>query len=188
MTRRAALTAICILAHGPADAQPLADRLRGMSIEIRTSMSTIGVNRHGQYTAPTVRAIKLYVSTKGRLFDYTAAGYTDESGVDRLNSGSKIVAFGERWEAGKVGQQWDVAPGGLVRTRFYPWGQQEYRISIASDLRRCAVRGTMMSTRPDGKFFFYDSHDGQPNEVLSHGVDTGSCRITRGNVFAADQD
>lgn len=183
----AALPTSLLFASLNANGQPLADRLRGMSIQVRTSMSTIGVSRRGQYTAPTVRAFKLYFSTKGRLFDYTAAGYTDEAGVDRLDSGSEIVGFGERWEAGKVGQQWDVDTEGLVRTRFHPWGQQVYRVSIASDLRQCAVRGTMVSSRPDGKFFFYDSHDGEPNEVLSHGIDTGSCSITRGNVFATDQ-
>jgi hypothetical protein len=135
----------------------------------------------------------VYISTAGRLFDYSKTESTNfwrsrRSGGGSTNNGAlegmKVVRFGEKWLQGNVGQRWDPAPNGLIRTRIYPWGREVYTIEISSDLRTCTITDDLISSLPDNNFFFFRS--GNQHDLLnvrSHETAAASCSITVGNIF-----
>jgi hypothetical protein len=175
--------------HNPASAQNV-DQLKGYSIEAH---STILVKYSGEdHFEENRRDVKIYVSEKGRIFDYSRSSFRKQGARVDTGSGSslRVVNFGEEWsqDGSPIQRRWDVTTGGLTRTWTYPQGlgQEILAISISGDRRSCAVARTMKSSRPDGKVFHLAWADLHPLEIVEQRVLSSTCSITQGNLLSQD--
>jgi hypothetical protein len=172
--------------HDSARAQNI-ERLSGYSIEANSTISVkyLGSNEFEENR----REVKLYISDKGRIFDYSRSSFRKEGAHADAGSNSslRVVSFGENWsQAGSpIQRKWDLTPDGLTRTWTYPSGlwQEILAITLSGDRRTCVVTRTMKSLRPDGKVFHLAWADGHPLEIVEQHVQSNTCRITPGNLL-----
>jgi hypothetical protein len=160
--------------------------LEGMSVDAQSTMRYTGLREGVTFNELNTRSMRVYISTQGRLFDYSKVDSVGAfSGrVGGSNQGSTVVRVGQRWVLGNVGQMWTLSGDGLVRTRIYPWGRQVYNIKIAKDLQSCTIEASLKSSQPDNAFFLFGwGSSTKLTKIVSSEPDSGSCKIVKGNIF-----
>ena len=183
-----ALSLVAGAAYGESAQAQLADKLRGYSLEIEVNARAVYQPEGRAVSEETnTRTMKLYVSEKGRLFDFSGASGRDIR-TGRLTGESRraqVVEWGQVWTQGSVGQRWSTSGAALIRERIYPWGRQYITIAISDDRSSCSASTNLKSSRPDKKFFLYQWADNKPIEVLDYRMSSQRCTIMRGNIFTS---
>jgi hypothetical protein len=169
---------------GSSEATALRD-LEGMSIETAATMRYTGQREGVTFDEVNTRSMRVYISTAGRLFDYSRVDSMGASGGGGGSvQGSMVVRLGQRSMQGNVGQMWTLSNDGLVRTRFYPWGRQVYNIKIAKDLQSCTIEASLKSSQRDNAFFLFGwGSSTKLTRIVSSEPDSGTCQIVKGNIF-----
>lgn len=166
----------------------LADKLRGYSLDIEVNARHVfDGNAGGMGETINTRTIKVYVSEKGRLFDFSgASGTSARTGRTLVGAGgADVVDWGQVWSHGPIGQRWTTSGTTLVRERIYPWGRQYINIKISGDFRSCTASTQLKSTREDKKFFFFGIPNGKLIPVVDYRLTSQRCTIMHGNIFAS---
>ena len=166
----------------PAHAQ-LAETLRGYSLDVEIKARHV----FGSGESINARTIKVYISEKGRLFDFSGASGTDaRTGHTRRGAGgAQIVEWGQVWSHGPIGQRWTTSGATLIRERIYPWGRQFINIRISRDRGSCTASTNLRSSRDDRQFFFYGIPNGKIIPVIDYRQISQRCTIMRGNIFTS---
>lgn len=175
------------LAAQPAHSQ-LAERLRGHSLDIEVNAQSIVQSDGGSVSDEVnTRTMKLYISEKGRLFDFSGASgaRTLTGSMIGKSSGARVVEWGQIWVQGSVGQKWSTSGSTLIRERIYPWGRQYINIIISADRKNCSASTYLKSSRSDKKFFLYRFSDSRPIEVIHYNMKSYRCSIMLGNIFTS---
>jgi hypothetical protein len=183
-----ALSLLAVPTCGVSAQAQLADKLRGYSLEVEVNARAVYQPEGRAVSEETnTRTMRLYVSEKGRLFDFSGASGTDMR-TGRLTGESRkaqVVEWGQVWTQGSVGQRWSTSGATLLRERIYPWGRQHINIAISGDRSSCSATTNLKSSRPDKKFFLYRWADNKPIEVLDYRMSSQRCTIMRGNIFTS---
>ena len=187
------LTSTILLQFSPsiAIAAQSMDWMKGISIESSATSRQKFVNNNSFEL--NTRIFNVYISTKGHIFDYSELYGTKL--IANRQPGNKfgetnqmhMAGFFDKWQMGKVTQEWVFSTDGLVRKRIYPWGEQDYYIHVSRSDMTCSTRSEIRSSRPDRKFFFYAFKDGKSIEVEKYEQYASTCKIYLKNVFSNDE-
>jgi hypothetical protein len=184
--------AVLFMAFGPPAVCETLDELKGLSISfsykehaVRKVVGSTNDFRHDRWE----QLLKLYIGSTGRIFQYsqhslgkigpsTTVWYLDKvkpTGNDRIcHDGSMIT--------------WTVSNGHLSMIYKEPEGFKIFTIAVDTAAMTCSVAIVYQADAVSGRLVQGDyGATCLRFEELSHDVDSTSCSVKRGNIFADDQ-
>jgi len=181
----AALT--CLLAQS-GNAETLVD-LKGHSIEAKW-VSSAFVQHIPDQTYETLRiphSLKIYVSSKGRIFQYAELGSGNSSATSATVISVTEIAQAVTLRENQM-RAWDFLGGHLTQITKEPEG---FRIiTIAADLANlsCTISDQIQPDEKTGKYRGIGEIAKTERWIYSLKTTEEGCHVTKGNLFAQGQD
>ncbi len=169
-----------LIAPQGAGAQSIVQKLAGNSIEAQVVYGLQFRRPEGRVVnGNTTIAIRVYFSQKGRIFNYArrTTGTGDETRRQVVTPGQTVTdpAFGLK-------ATWFADANSLTRTYDFGSLRQLMRVNVSGN--SCDILFVFEKKPGHAKHIIPDLRTKEPLEYLDHSLQSKSCRIQPGNIFA----
>lgn len=129
--------------------------------------------------------INFYVSLKGNIFEYARNANTNETGFDSITPDHARERPMPNHPQGPS-YTWTMMNNRPTRVTQYTGGFWIINYEIDPKQMRCSL-SARLERSPGSNAIFENHSSGKLMEIYARQVDSFSCNVTRGNIFASDQ-